>query len=74
MKELYYYEWSDDRINWKLGGIYFDILPCVDKARHCPYAVRFKKIIADFSDANDVHPELLKEAREQLHLLEKLFQ
>ena len=74
MKELYYYEWSDDRIDWRLGEIFFDILPCVNDARDCPYAVRFKKIKADFSDAQDVHPDLLETARDQIYLLEKLLQ
>jgi hypothetical protein len=74
MKEIYYYEWSDDRIDWKFGGVFFNILPCVDKARQCSYAVRFKKTTADFSNTEEVSLNLVKTAKDQIQLLEKLFQ
>lgn len=72
MKELYYYEYSDDGIDWKNGGAAISLLSCLDKARKCSYSWRIKR--ATITSEEIIQAEEIKPVFEQLYLLEKLFQ
>ena len=73
MKEIYYYEYSDDGIEWTLGKPAFSLLDCVDKARKCCYSFRITKVELN-SLGKFVSFEEIDEALDQLNLLEKIFQ
>jgi hypothetical protein len=72
MKELYYYEYSDDGISWTRGGAAISLISCIDKARQCDYRHRIKRAIIareEIVSEDEIKPEF-----EKLLILEKLFQ
>ena len=73
MKEIYYYEYSDDGGGtWFYGEPSFSLLKCVDNARKISYRWRIQK--ASFSDSILVTQEAVDRSLDELLILEKLFQ
>lgn len=72
MKQIYYAEYSDDRIDWYYLCCSFYLLHCVDKARQQPYPWRIRK--ATMIDEEGVWETEIQDAIKQLNLLEKIFQ
>ena len=67
MKDVYFYEYSDNLIDWRLGGYFDSLLRCVDNAEQCCYSYRIKK--AKVSDPEPVSIEERNQALEQLKVI-----
>ena len=72
MNEIFYYEYSDDGVNWTLGEPAFSLLKCIDKARKISYRWRIKK--ADVGTGFLLTQESVNKAIDDLLILEKLFE
>ena len=75
MKELYYYEHTDDGgVTWFLGEPSFSLIGCVDKARRFSYPYRVLKVqLNDTDEAEFIYREQLKEVELTLEALDKIF-
>ena len=74
MKEIYYYETTDDGgITWLLGKPSFSLIGCVDNARQSCYPFRITKTqtesLGEFASYEEIDTAL-----EQLRTFDKLFQ
>lgn len=74
MKEIYYYETTDDAgMTWWLGKPSFSLVGCVDKARRSCYPYRITKV--ELKDKSElVSYDLIEKARQELEILDKIFQ
>ena len=72
MKEVFYYEFSDDGKDWVFGDCAKSLISCLDKARKCPYRVRVKR--ARLSDHVVVGKKRIQESLEELQLLDQIFE
>jgi hypothetical protein len=70
MRDLYFYEYSDDLIDWRLGGYFESLMKCVDNAEQCCYSYRIKK--AKVSDPEPVSREERNQALKDLIAINKI--
>lgn len=74
MKEIYYFETTDDAgLTWWLGKPSFSLIDCVDKARRSCYPYRITKTHIEGLGAFIPYTEI-EEALDKLHILDKIFQ
>lgn len=67
MKEVYYYEYSDDQIDWTIGECSFSLIKCVDMAQRCRFPWRIKTY-----NGHWIKNHVIEEALKQLRILEKI--
>jgi len=74
MKEIYYYELTDDGgLTWTIGKPAFSLLNCLDMARKCSFPYRITK--AHLGDHGQfVSFEDMDKALDELNILDKIFQ
>jgi hypothetical protein len=71
--KIYYYEFSDDGIDWQVGGLSWSVINCIDIAQQQPYRWRIKK--SEMSKVSElVSDEEIAKSREILNILTKIFQ
>jgi len=71
--KIYYYEFSDDGINWQVGHLSWSVMNCVDMAQKQPYRWRIReseitkvpKLVSD---------EEIEKSKEILRILNQIFQ
>jgi hypothetical protein len=72
MQKLYYYEYSDDGEQWRLGESATSLFSCIDKAQKCCYSWRIKRVL--IAAEQTITQDEIDPVFEQLRILEKLFQ
>lgn len=71
--KIYYFEYSDDQINWQIGHISWSIANCVDMAQQQPYPWRIMK--SEMTKIPEpVSEEEIEKSKEILNILNKIFQ
>jgi hypothetical protein len=71
--KIYYYEFSDDGINWNRGLLSWSVMNCIDMAQRQPYSWRIMeseitkvpKLVSD---------EKIEKSKEILKILNQIFQ